>query len=184
MPTLEKVRLRSSSHRLHNLLQRWDCLQFPPDQKFGSFLWSSLIVVNSDCGHLWLWSLHDARFSPLLEHTGAPIPTKYFWRAPPTFGSRARSHKKRSGVQQRCVSSWAWLHGSGIWLFNHNVWLILTSNIFSKTSAIYGWCHIQKGKLSALISIPYLIFVIFFTQAKILENKIYTEKRQFCALNL
>ena len=26
---------------------------------------------------------------------------------------------------------------------------------------------------------PYLIFVIFFTQAKFLENKIYTEKRQF-----
>ena len=31
---------------------------------------------------------------------------------------------------------------------------------------------------------PYLIFVIFFTQAKFLENKIYTEKRQFFALNL
>ena len=30
----------------------------------------------------------------------------------------------------------------------------------------------------------YLIFVIFFTLAKFLENKIYTEKRQFCALNL
>ena len=30
----------------------------------------------------------------------------------------------------------------------------------------------------------YLIFVIFFTQAKFLENKIYTEKRQFFKLNL
>ena len=30
----------------------------------------------------------------------------------------------------------------------------------------------------------YLIFVIFFTLAKFLENKIYTEKRQFFALNL
>ena len=30
----------------------------------------------------------------------------------------------------------------------------------------------------------YLIFVIFFTWAKFLENKIYTEKRQFFALNL
>ena len=30
----------------------------------------------------------------------------------------------------------------------------------------------------------YLIFVIFFTRAKFLENKIYTEKRQFLALNL
>ena len=31
---------------------------------------------------------------------------------------------------------------------------------------------------------PYLIFVIFFTLAKFLESKIYTEKRQFYALNL
>ena len=30
----------------------------------------------------------------------------------------------------------------------------------------------------------YLIFVIFFTQSIFLENKIYTEKRQFYALNL
>ena len=30
----------------------------------------------------------------------------------------------------------------------------------------------------------YLIFVIFFTRAKFLEDKIYTEKRQFFALNL
>ena len=29
-----------------------------------------------------------------------------------------------------------------------------------------------------------MIFVIFFTRAKFLENKIYTEKRQFFALNL
>ena len=33
-------------------------------------------------------------------------------------------------------------------------------------------------------SCSYLIFVIFFTLAKFLENKIYTEKRQFFALNL
>ena len=31
---------------------------------------------------------------------------------------------------------------------------------------------------------PYLIFVIFFTRSKVFENKIYTEKRQFFALNL
>ena len=30
----------------------------------------------------------------------------------------------------------------------------------------------------------YIIFVIFFTRAKFLDNKIYTEKRQFFALNL
>ena len=32
--------------------------------------------------------------------------------------------------------------------------------------------------------LPYLIFVIFFTRARFLENKIYTEKRKFFALNL
>ena len=37
---------------------------------------------------------------------------------------------------------------------------------------------------SASYIVAYLIFVIFFTQAKFLENKIYTEKRQFFALNL
>ena len=153
MPTLEEVRLRNSSHRLHNLLQRWDCLQSPPDQRFGSFLWSSLIVVIFDCGHLWLWSLHDARFSPLLEHTGAPIPTKYFWRAAPTFGSWARSHKKRSGVQQRCVSSWAWLHGSGIWLFNHNVWLILTSNIFHNQRNLWMMSYSERKTPCAHLNI-------------------------------
>ena len=38
------------------------------------------------------------------------------------------------------------------------------------------------GKMEGKIS--YLIFVNFFTRAKFLENKIYTEKRQFFALNL
>ena len=31
---------------------------------------------------------------------------------------------------------------------------------------------------------PYLLFVIFFTRAKFLDDKIYTEKRQFFALTL
>ena len=39
------------------------------------------------------------------------------------------------------------------------------------------------GKIEENLA-SYLIFVIFFTLAKFLENKIYTEKRQFFALNL
>ena len=39
------------------------------------------------------------------------------------------------------------------------------------------------GQYKAVLG-PYLIFVIFFTRAKFLENRIYTEKRQFFALNL
>ena len=35
-----------------------------------------------------------------------------------------------------------------------------------------------------LVLLAYLIFVIFFTQANFLENKIYTEKRQFFAFYL
>ena len=35
-----------------------------------------------------------------------------------------------------------------------------------------------------LLPLAYLIFVIFFTLAKFLENKIYNEKRQFFALIL
>ena len=40
------------------------------------------------------------------------------------------------------------------------------------------------GFFSKIRMKSYLIFVIFFTLAKFLENKIYTEKRQFFALNL
>ena len=122
-------------------------VRLPPISTWPKIL--LFFVVIFDCGHLWLWSLHDARFSPLLEHTGAPIPTKYFWRAPPTFGSRARSHKKRSGVQQRCVSSWAWLHGSGIWLFNHNVWLFLTSNVFHNQRNLWMISYSERKTLCA-----------------------------------
>ena len=46
-----------------------------------------------------------------------------------------------------------------------------------KACAVEGWQPKRFLK-------PYLIFVIFFTLAKFLEKKIYTEKRQFFALNL
>ena len=42
----------------------------------------------------------------------------------------------------------------------------------------------KLSKNNWVIALSYLIFVIFFTRAKFLENKIYTEKRQFFALNL
>ena len=35
-----------------------------------------------------------------------------------------------------------------------------------------------------VMGLAYLLFVIFFTRRKFLKNKIYTEKRQFFALNL
>ena len=37
----------------------------------------------------------------------------------------------------------------------------------------------MQKKITRKSTYTYLIFVIFFTQAKFLENKIYTEKRQF-----
>ena len=42
-------------------------------------------------------------------------------------------------------------------------------------------CSLAFGSCSWL---SYLIFVIFFTQAKFLQNKICTEKRQFFTINL
>ena len=47
-----------------------------------------------------------------------------------------------------------------------------------------GRVFVERMLQSILKEVAYLIFVIFFTRAKILENKIYTEKRQFFALNL
>ena len=50
---------------------------------------------------------------------------------------------------------------------------------------LFKQCKAGETVLSSVNSIEtYLIFVIFFTLAKFLENKIYTEKRQFFALNL
>ena len=43
-----------------------------------------------------------------------------------------------------------------------------------------GW----KNALKRPVDTAYLIIVIFFTLTQFLENKIYTEKRQFFALNL
>ena len=48
-----------------------------------------------------------------------------------------------------------------------------------------NWLIFQMVKYRLLDGmISYLIFVIFFKLAKFVENKIYTEKRQFFALNL
>ena len=44
--------------------------------------------------------------------------------------------------------------------------------------------HANQAHNTLHIAQTYLIFVIFFTPVKFLENKIYTEKRQFFALNL
>ena len=46
-------------------------------------------------------------------------------------------------------------------------------------------CNCQIAiEVHGILLPTYLIFVIFFTRAKFLANKIYTEKRQFFALNL
>ena len=55
---------------------------------------------------------------------------------------------------------------------------ISASKSWPKYTKIYDHLTIDL-KLTGL-----LIFVIFFTRAKFLENKIYTEKRQFFTLNL
>ena len=59
-------------------------------------------------------------------------------------------------------------------------WLVLggTGAVLGGT----GWFVVVMGQYGAVLA--YLIFVIFFTLENFLENKIYTEKRQFFALNL
>ena len=52
-------------------------------------------------------------------------------------------------------------------------------NPFVRILIAVGWQVRNKALGDA-----YMIFVIFFTRAKFLENKIYTEKRQFFVLNL
>ena len=54
-------------------------------------------------------------------------------------------------------------------------------NAFNKN---YTQDFFEMIQIKITLLYPYLIFVIFFTLAKFLENKIYTEKRQFFALNL
>ena len=55
-------------------------------------------------------------------------------------------------------------------------------NALLHTKNIINVVEIYRSKFNRMVA--YLIFVIFFTLTKFLENKIYTEKRQFFALNL
>ena len=48
----------------------------------------------------------------------------------------------------------------------------------------YNCCTRSDASAWSNDVLAYHIFVIFFTRAKFLENKIYTEKRQFFVLNL
>ena len=59
----------------------------------------------------------------------------------------------------------------------------LQSNEIYDTFEVEPVCNLYKIALGLCV-FSYLIFVNFFTRAKFLENKIYTEKRQFFALNL
>ena len=51
-----------------------------------------------------------------------------------------------------------------------------------RTDTLTQYCHNNELLLKGFFT--YLIIVIFFTLTQFLENKIYTEKRQFFALNL
>ena len=58
------------------------------------------------------------------------------------------------------------------------------ANVAKSTAATLAQVAENAWMYSSTSTRTYLIFVIFFTQAKFLENKVYTEKRQFFALNL
>ena len=101
-----------------------------------------------------------------------------------------------AGVQQRLFSNnigspMSYCHTLKIVREERPSWLFLESQ-----QSLFMWGRLprkvfDRGSERAKDSqrrpfLPYLIFVIFFTQAKFLENKIYTEKtrklRQFFAL--
>ena len=54
--------------------------------------------------------------------------------------------------------------------------LALKAHYFFNVQKIYVCSHLFSLNLKEIQVEAYLIFVIFFTQAKFLENKIYTEK--------
>ena len=64
-------------------------------------------------------------------------------------------------------------HGPTVWIFSAS-WIALDECRGYECDEMISRYMVES----------YLIFVIFFTLAKFLENKIYTEKRQFFALNL
>ena len=51
-------------------------------------------------------------------------------------------------------------------------------------SSILNYMLYVRGNARFPILFTYLIIVIFFTLTQFLENKIYTKKRQFFAVNL
>ena len=119
-----------------------------------------------------------------------------FWLSKPTMDVYSR--KEVSGtvcslhLLQPCKICQAFQEFSGIFrniqqiseglikrlvaLFRHGKLFILWPQL--------GWVLLVKKLTLFQTEFTYLIFVIFFTLAKYLENKIYTEKRQFFALNL
>ena len=64
------------------------------------------------------------------------------------------------------------------------VFLFILSKMANRLFHKYTFLEIHMEPFWSFFLDPYLIFVIFFTRARFLENKIYTEKRQFFALNL
>ena len=85
---------------------------------------------------------------------------------------------------------WAWTKLS-LWLtlaLPDTLWLSLAVSGVSGSFWLSLWFTLSLQLIPAhsdsVWLSPYLIFVIYFTLAKFLENKIYTEKRQFFALNL
>ena len=68
-----------------------------------------------------------------------------------------------------------WFSKPQVSVANHQETLLIVPSVDSENSYGQHCCGLCQ---------TYLIFVIFLTRLKFLENKIYTEKRHFFALNL
>ena len=119
---------------------------------------------------------------------GSPIKGGWLiWREPEAFAARQHQHPFLSSSSSSTVLT-VFLHqdsGTSVVLLLLPPWF----HIFDRCSPLFisaGWICWWSVPLFIFIGtfVSCLIFVIFFTRAKFLEDKIYTEKRQFFALNL
>ena len=104
-----------------------------------------------------------------IEEAPSPLPALYA-----TLVSTITFGRQKSEYGQRQSYSLSHLEKKNLSASKHRKWCSFLGHEFK-------WSlHFQ---IAPTVS-SYLIFVIFFTLAKFLKNKIYTEKRQFFALNL
>ena len=133
----------------------WNCPAFSPNSAFCFLYLASTPNWDSCPGTFLPWQIHP-NFIQLAS----------YWSAPLRFDNRNSTIRMHQEAKQMKTS----------YLYFAMYLLIMTAAITSTiTGSIYDLWH--WFALRELHSIPHICH--FFTRAKFLDNKIYTEKRQF-----